>query len=98
MVMQSEAPFGIRLAALADLPKLADVERSAAEAFQSLPNYVASGRTIPPEVLGSMIAASKLWVADHASAGIIGFVGCRDVGEILYVHEISVALMHRRRV
>ena len=81
----------IRFAKAKDIPFLADVERSAAKAFQALPNHISSDRTVDVAALEKMAAAQKLWVAEMSQGIIAGFLGCEDKGKFLYVHEISVA-------
>lgn len=87
----------MRPAIPADIPLLPDVERSAARAFLALPGYVESGRTVPEDVLAGMAEAGRLWVAVDGEDRPVGFVGCRDLGQLLYVHEISVALPFQKQ-
>jgi len=83
-------PCCIRLAQPEDIPILGGVERSAAAAFLALPNHTPSYRTVPEDMLTEMATGKKLWVATGDDDKIIGFVGCRCLDNILYVHEISV--------
>ena len=81
----------IRLANLDDIATLDSVERSAAAAFLALPDYTPSDRTVPEALLIEMANEKKLWVATDDDGKIVGFVGCKDMDGVLYVHEISVA-------
>ena len=83
--------FLIRLAGKSDIPFLADVERSAAAAFHALPDYDPSGRVVEPLLLEQMSIEKKLWVATASDGKLIGFIGCEDIDDFLYIHEISVA-------
>lgn len=81
----------IRLANENDISFLADVERSASIVFHSLPDYDSSGRTVETVLLEKMIEAQKLWVAVNSKDQTVGFIGCRNIDDFLYIHEISVA-------
>ncbi len=59
-------------------------------AFRVLQDYVPDDRTVPAHILNAMANAKKLWVAVSDNKPV-SFVGCRDMGTLLYVHEISVA-------
>lgn len=90
--------FLIRLAEPDDVPWLEDVERSAAKAFSVLDCPLPNGSpTVPQSLLMEMAGRGKLWVACNESGKIIGFVGCRDMDDILYVHEISVAYAFQKQ-
>ena len=83
--------IGIRPAAEKDIKILADVERSAAEAFLTLSEYIPSDRTVPSDLLMQMMTNKNLWVATVDESEPVGFIGCMDMNNLLYVHEISVA-------
>ena len=50
-----------------------------------------AGRTVPKELLMEMANDRKLWVAINDADQPIGFIGCRNMDNVLYIHEISVA-------
>ncbi len=83
--------YKIRLAEEGDIPFLKDVEQSAAIAFHVLPDYHDSGRTVPAKILLEMTASRKLWIAVTDTEQPVGFIGCRNMGRLLYIHEVSVA-------
>ncbi len=87
----------IRLARPNDIAALATVERSAAEAFRVLPDHVSGNRTVPTETLLDMIHNNLLWVAVNKQDTPVGFVGCTTMQELLYIHEISVALPQQKQ-
>lgn len=87
----------IRLATIDDVQYLADVERSAARAFHVLPDYIKTGHTVPTELLVNMAADGKLWVAVDDQKKPVGFIACREMDGLLYVHEVSVAFEHQRQ-
>lgn len=86
----------IRPATLDDIPHLAAVERSAAQAFRVLPDYIESAHTVATELLIGMIKAGKIWVA-VSDQKPVGFIACREMDGLLYIHEISVAFEHQKQ-
>lgn len=84
-------PFSVRLASPQDILHLEGIERSAATAFSIYPEYSPDWPTVPQEKLQAMAKDKKLWVAVSEENKPIGFAGCRDMDNILYVHEISVS-------
>jgi ribosomal protein S18 acetylase RimI-like enzyme len=81
----------VRLATPDDIPFLEEVERSASAAFHVLSDYVPNERTVPSETLVGMASAQKLWVAVTDEDKLVGFIGCRIIDNLFYIHEISVA-------
>jgi predicted N-acetyltransferase YhbS len=86
----------IRLATLRDVPLLGEVERSASKAFFVYPNHGPCDDVVPVELLAEIAASGKLWVAIVADQPV-GFVACREMEDILYVHEISVAQVFQKQ-
>lgn len=81
----------IRLATADEIPLLTEVELSAETAFKIFKDYRSSGRTVPQKLLESMATDKKLWVAVDEQDKPVGFVGCENMDNILYIHEIDVA-------
>ncbi len=52
---------------------------------------------MPKEKLEAMVEYKKLWVAIDVDDKPIGFVGCKEIGTILYVYEISVVSEHQKK-
>jgi GNAT superfamily N-acetyltransferase len=90
-------PYTIRVAGDRDIPLLEEVERLAEKAFVVLSDYVLSGNTVPQALLQEMAARQMLWVATSDDDRPIGFVACREMESLLYVHEISVAFEHQKK-
>lgn len=87
----------IRSAITTDIPILEDVERSAAKAFTSLPDYEPDDQTVPQPILTEMMNNGLLWVAVSSDDIPVGFIGCREIDNMLYIHEISVAFEYQKR-
>jgi ribosomal protein S18 acetylase RimI-like enzyme len=86
----------IRPATRDDIQYLADIERSAAQAFRILPDYVDNTHTVPTELLVGMAETGKIWVA-VADQKPVGFIACGEMDGFLYVHEMSVAFEHQKQ-
>lgn len=87
----------VRLAEIADIPRLEAVERSAEETLKTLADYRSNGLVVPVALLAAMVAEELLWVA-VTEGGPVGFVGCRRMDSgMLYVHEIDVARAVQRQ-
>ena len=80
----------VRLGKLSDLPRLEIIERETAPMFppSALPPELA--QPLPEAVLAAGIAASLLWVAQSASAGVVGFVVCERLASCLHIAEMDV--------
>lgn len=82
----------IRPASVADISRLADIERSAAARFAGTPmSWAAQGETLPAEVLSQGLAAGLLWVA-QADGELGGFALAQPMDGALFLVEMSVAL------
>jgi GNAT superfamily N-acetyltransferase len=80
----------IRLAHLADLPHLAQIERETAAMF---PDSVLPARLAKPVARAEMargVAQSLLWVAERAPDQLEGFVLCRRRRRCLHICEMDV--------
>ncbi len=88
--------INIKFAEDNDIYHLSAVERSAAQAFHVLKDYESSDRTVSPEQLLAMQATNLLWVAQNAQQ-LVGFIGCRGMGALLYIHEVSVAYDYQQQ-
>ncbi len=83
----------IRPTLAGDIPLLPSIERSAAQAFLSVPGlaWLAAG-----EVLGEFehqlfVQAQASWVAVDEHERVMGFLCARLEGDALHIHEVSVA-------
>ncbi|KAH8809003.1 putative acetyltransferase [Xylogone sp. PMI_703] len=85
------ASFTIRKARQADIPCLADVERSAAILFENVGLGHITGSTMPPDKLLKMTNQGYLWVAVDKEDRPIGFLGGYELDGYFYIAEISVA-------
>lgn len=82
----------IRLALLEEAEFLCEVERSAAQAFRTLPElaWIADADVLSAETHRQRIAANTVWVATGEAAGPIGFLSAEIFGDDLHLWEISV--------
>jgi GNAT superfamily N-acetyltransferase len=86
----------IRLATLADLPAVAEVERSASTLFAGTHmGWAADGPTLPRRMLRAGVARGLLLVADED--GPVGFIVASPAYGTLFIEELSVAATHQRR-
>jgi GNAT superfamily N-acetyltransferase len=88
----------LRLATPADPPHLPRVEDAAGGLFAQvgMPEVAA----MPARDVGSLRAAQAegmLWVADSATAGLVGFAMAERLAESLHLAELSVDPSHGRR-
>jgi len=83
----------IRLAVEDDLPRLPEIERSAAEAFRQtdIALSVVSAVT-PAEAWRGPLLAQTLWVVDDGQGHPVAFLGAEAVGPDLHILELDVAL------
>lgn len=84
----------IRTAVESDIPHLAAVEVSAAQAFVG--TGYAADRTVDPALLSKLAARGTLWVAVDGDQPV-GFAACYPLDGFLYLHEISVAREYQGR-
>ena len=88
----------IRAACSGDIPHLAAIEISAADAFAAYGQPLADGSpTTPAEEWDAALAAGLLWVADDATCGPVGFLGAEVTADGLYISEVDVRTEHQRR-
>lgn len=75
-----------------DIPGLAAVERSAAQAFLQLPGlaWLADGDALDPAVHWSCMAMGCSWVAESAPGQVSGFICASLQGQALHIEELSV--------
>ncbi|PHV15440.1 N-acetyltransferase [Janthinobacterium sp. BJB1] len=90
----------IRAASGADLPLLAQVERSAAALFaQAGPAlaWLAQGETLPLSTLQALQQQGGVWVAADGCNMPVGFLGAELLDGQLFIVELSVALPQQRQ-
>ncbi|MDE4537520.1 GNAT family N-acetyltransferase [Pseudomonas sp. ITEM 17296] len=75
-----------------DIPWLAEVERSAAQAFAQLPAlaWLAQGEVLDSTAHQGFVDAGASWLAEGDAGQILGFVCARREHQALHIHEISV--------
>jgi GNAT superfamily N-acetyltransferase len=80
----------IRLATLADVPILPEIERDSAEAFRgSSQDAIADDAVTPASFYPPKVAKGLVWVAEDAGE-IIGFAACGAFQDALHLWEIAV--------
>jgi GNAT superfamily N-acetyltransferase len=80
----------VRLATLADIPELPEIERSAGEAFRGTDQaWIAEDLVIEADDYPPLIAARGVRVAE-ADGVLAGFVHTEPVGDELHVWELAV--------
>ncbi|MDN2718522.1 GNAT family N-acetyltransferase [Janthinobacterium sp. SUN120] len=92
--------YAIRTASSADLPLLAQVERSAAALFaQAGPGlaWLAQGEPLPLSTLQALQREGGVWVAADGHAAPAGFLAAEPLDGQLFIVELSVALPHQRQ-
>ncbi|KHA77062.1 GNAT family N-acetyltransferase [Janthinobacterium lividum] len=92
--------YAIRAATGADLPLLAQVERSAATLFaQAGPGlaWVAHGDPLPLSTLQALQQHGGVWVAADGHAAPAGFLAAEPLDGQLFIVELSVALPQQRQ-
>lgn len=84
--------FIIRHAVAADADALADIERSASEAFLDIHDYagLAMGDVMPEARQRELIAAGAVWVTSDGSGASIAFLSAEEIGLRLHIWELSV--------
>jgi ribosomal protein S18 acetylase RimI-like enzyme len=90
--------FNVRLAREDDIPWLADVERSAAETFLTLPDlaWIVTDGVTDAETHNRLIAAGAEWVADDEVGEPVGFLAGERIGPDLHIWELAVAAAYQR--
>ena len=92
--------YAIRAATSADLPPLAQVERSAAGLFaQAGPElaWLAQGEPLPLSTLQMLQQHGGVWVAADGQDRPSGFLAAQPLDGQLFIVELSVALPHQRQ-
>ena len=88
----------VREAKADDLADLAAIEASGAETFAAAGMPLADGSPPEaPEIWSAALAAGTLWVAEDASAGVIGFLAAESVAGGLYIAEVDVVVERQRQ-
>jgi GNAT superfamily N-acetyltransferase len=84
--------ISIRLARPSDAQGLPDVERDAGRSFLTIPDlaWIASDTVTSADEHLSRIVQGTIWVAEHASAGVIGFLNAEVTGPELHIWETAV--------
>jgi GNAT superfamily N-acetyltransferase len=83
----------VRLAKRSDLPRLPEIERSAAGVFdggdllRSLEGRFAAAETWIPA-----LDAGTLWVVEDGAGGVVGFLAATCIDQIMHVDELDVEL------
>ncbi|WP_058912114.1 GNAT family N-acetyltransferase [Entomohabitans teleogrylli] len=84
--------LSIRHATLQDVPLLCDIERSAGQAFLSIPAlaWIADDEIQSQECHREFIRRRLAWVATDDQNRPIGFINASPQGDALYIEELSV--------
>jgi GNAT superfamily N-acetyltransferase len=83
----------IRPTLAGDIPLLPSIERSAAQAFLSVPGlaWLAAGEVLSEFEHQLFVQAQASWVAVDEHERVMGFLCARLEGDALHIHEVSVA-------
>jgi GNAT superfamily N-acetyltransferase len=83
--------WAVRLAVIADAPKLPNIERSAGSIFRQSPGleWIADDDVMSADQHLPAIAAQTAWVACEGQQPI-AFLSAEQFGNALHIHEISV--------
>jgi GNAT superfamily N-acetyltransferase len=89
----------IRPGRAADAATLPDIERSAGDAFRTVPDiaWVADEPVQPAEINLPLIAAGTVWVAEDAESGLVGFLRSQVTGDALFIIELAVARPYQQK-
>ena len=89
--------MAVRRAVAADLPYIADIERSAGERFRGTHmDWAADADPTGLDELEPALARGELWVADLGD-GPVGFLFAYAADDALYIREVSVRLDRQGR-
>ncbi|HYD44570.1 MAG TPA: GNAT family N-acetyltransferase [Phenylobacterium sp.] len=85
--------YSVRPARPDDAALLPDVERSAGEAFRTIPDlaWIADDQVGEPEFHEPLIVAGTVWVAVDGQDRPVGFLTAEVEGEALHIWELAVA-------
>lgn len=87
----------IRLATLADVPLLPEIERSSGQAFRATPHVAtADDGVTEADEYPPLVEAGAVWVVE-ADGELAGFVVADPLEGALHVRELAVALNHQRK-
>lgn len=82
--------MNVRCARADDLPRLAAIERSAAERFRGTHMaWAAESPTLGLDELRPALARGELWIADDAGTPV-GFLFAHPLDDALFIREVSV--------
>ena len=89
----------IRLATPRDAAFLPGIEGAAGALFRTLPDlaWVADEPLNEPEDFADVIAANTVWVAEDASAGLVGELRAEIFGDALHIAELAVVMDFQKR-
>ncbi|MNM89516.1 N-acetylglutamate synthase [compost metagenome] len=84
--------MNIRPTLTRDIPWLAEVEQSAAQAFAQLPAlaWLAQGAVLDSTAHQGFVDAGASWLAEGDAGQILGFACAQRQQQALHIHEISV--------
>ena len=97
--MSGERPPSIRATTLADVPLLPAIERSAGEAFRTVPGlaWVADHGLVSLADHADLAAAGLSWVAVDEARVPLGFLVAHRADDELHVHELAVRQDRQRQ-
>jgi len=90
--------YAIRSAIASDLPRLPEIERSAATLFAPFGLAGVLGRVLtPPNDLEEGLRSGRLWVATFAEDEVVGFALASVLDGNAHLDELDVVPVHGRR-
>lgn len=93
-----EAEYSIRLAHADELEELNEIECAGAQLFAEIGlHQVAASDPLPLDFLQEQQRAGLVWVAAEANGDAVGFAVMSELGDVIYLEEISVHPAHGRR-
>lgn len=75
------------------------IEAAAGALFRTLPElaWIAEEPIGTADEFTHLIAAGTVWVADHATAGLVGELRAEIIGDALHIQELAVVMDFQRR-
>ena len=87
----------VRLARMADIPQLPDIEYSAAQAFLGTPQaWCAEAEVMAADDYPPLVEDDDVWVAEDEGV-LAGFVVTETEDDFLHIWELAVHLDHQRK-